>query len=90
MKIEIRIHITEYGEPLIYGTNNLFLLIYYSFLREPFVFFYKHCEDDYDFNQYKLNRKIFGRLKSGDFWKDNFETVVCEMFERRIENETNS
>jgi hypothetical protein len=77
------------------NVNVLILVIYYSFLREPFLFFYNNDyflgdHSEIEFHHYKLNRKIFGRLKSGDCWKDNFETDVCEMFERRIENETNS
>lgn len=79
------------------GTNNvnvLFLVIYKSFLRGLFLFFYNNdyypgTEPEKEFQHYKLNRKIFGRLKSGDFWKDNFVDYECEMFERRIENENN-
>lgn len=86
--------ITE-DEPGMENVNVLILQIFYSFLREPLVFFYNNDyfpdnNSELEFQHYKLNRKIFGRLKSGDFWKDNFETVDCEMFERRIENETNS
>lgn len=85
--------ITE-DDPGMNNVNVLFLVIYNSFLRELFLFFYNNDyvpdkEPEQEFHHYKLNRKIFGRLKSGAFWKDNFETVECEMFERRIENENN-
>jgi len=81
--------ITE-DEPGMNNVNVLFLVIYNSFLRE--LFFYNNDyvpseSPEYEFQHYKLNRKIFGRLKSGDFWKDNFDDEECEMFERRIENE---
>lgn len=83
--------ITE-DEPGMNNINVLVLVIYNSFLREPFLFFYNNDyvpseSPEYEFQHYKLNRKIFGRLKSGDFWKDNFDGAEWEMFERRIENE---